>query len=127
MEMNDSSTPKNEPMELLCGGANNQDDNSDDSATEHGSINDNVAGGSVTIGQNSLPQGPHSGGSSACDRDHDDRDSAISPYLTATESKLFASASAGGFNFSMAALAADPSALGGKLKFCNTTVAAILI
>lgn len=94
----------------MCVGANNQDDNSDDSATEHGSINDNGGGGS-TGGQNSLPQGPHSGGSSG-DRDHDDRDNAISPYLTATENKLFASAA--GFNFSMAALAADPSALGGR-------------
>lgn len=111
MDTNDSTTPKNEPMELLCGGANNQDDNSDDSATEHGSINDN--GGGITVGQNSLPQGPHSGGSSG-DRDHEDRDSAISPYLTATESKLFASTT-GGFNFTMAALAADPSALGGEI------------
>lgn len=99
-------------MELMCSGANNQDDNSDDSATEHGSINDN-GGVGITVGQNSLPQGPHSGGSSG-DRDHEDRDSAISPYLTATESKLFASATTGGFNFTMAALAADPSALGGE-------------
>lgn len=114
MDTNDATTPKNEPMELLCGGANNPDDNSDDSATEHGSINDNVGGGGMPGVHNSLPQGPHSGGSSG-DREHDDRDSAISPYLTATESKLFASATAGGFNFSMAALAADPSALGGKL------------
>lgn len=45
--------------------------------------------------------------------DHDDHDSAISPYLTPTESKLFATA-AGSFNFSMAALAGDPSVLGGK-------------
>lgn len=114
MDTNESTTPKNEPMELLCGGANNQDDNSDDSVTEQGSINDNVVGGGISGVQNSLPQGPHSGGSSG-ERDHDDRDSAISPYLTATESKLFASATAGGFNFSMAALAADPSALGGRL------------
>lgn len=106
-------------MELLCsggGGAHNQDDNSDDSATEHGSIKDNIGGegsGRSTggIGQNNLPQGPHSGGSSG-DREHDERDNVISPYLTATENKLFAAAS--GFNFSMAALSADPSALGSK-------------
>lgn len=112
MDTNDSNAiPKNEPMELPCVGVNNPDDNSDDSTTEHGSIHDNGGAGS-TGGLNSLPQGPLSGGSSG-DRDHDDRDSAISPYLNATESKLFASATAGGFNFSMAALT-DPSALGGE-------------
>lgn len=57
----------------------------------------------------SLPQGPHSGSSTG---EHDERESVVSPYLTATESKLFAQA--GGFNFSMAALAADPNALGGN-------------
>lgn len=58
----------------------------------------------------SLPQGPHSGGSSG-GGDHDDHDSPMGPYLS--ESKLFATA-AGSFNFSMAALAADPTGLGGK-------------
>nr|ART33333.1 broad complex isoform Z6 [Leptinotarsa decemlineata] len=86
---------KNEPMELLCG--TNQDGDSNDSTdmtNEHG--------------PNNLPQGPHSGSSGG---DHDDHDSAISPYLT-PESKLFATA-AGSFNFSMAALAGDPTSLGG--------------
>lgn len=109
-------------MELLCS-SNNQDENSVDSATEPVNENNgNVAGGggvggslcnnSAAIVHNNLPQGPHSGNSSVGDRDHDDRDSAISPYLTATESKLFATA--GGFNFTMAALAADPNALGSE-------------
>ncbi|CAG9864961.1 unnamed protein product [Phyllotreta striolata] len=96
---NDNNNIKNEPMELLC--STNQDDNSNDSADI---TNDNGAG----PGQG----GPHSGGSSGGGGDHDDHDSAISPYLTPTESKLFATA-AGSFNFSMAALAGDPSVLGG--------------
>lgn len=93
-------TVKSEPMELLCssaGGGGVQEDNSNDSDTP----NDN--------GPSNLPQGPHSGSSGG---DHDDHDSPIGPYLTPTESKLFASA-AGSFNFSMAALAADPTGLGG--------------
>ncbi|XP_072376544.1 broad-complex core protein isoform X2 [Diabrotica undecimpunctata] len=96
---NDNNNIKNEPMELLC--TTNQEDNSNDSTDV---TNDN--GG---IG------GPHGGphsGSSGGGGDHDDHDSAISPYLTPTESKLFATA-AGSFNFSMAALAGDPSMLGG--------------
>nr|WOP32336.1 broad-complex [Galeruca daurica] len=95
---NDNNNIKNEPIELLCN--TNQDDNSNDSADM---TNDN--GGS----------GPHGGplsGSSGGGGDHDDHDSAISPYLTPTESKLFATA-AGSFNFSMAALAGDTSMLGG--------------
>ncbi|KAL1494509.1 hypothetical protein ABEB36_010095 [Hypothenemus hampei] len=89
---------KNEPMELLC--SNNQaDENSNDSG--EGTQNEN--------GPNNLPHGPHSGGSSG--GDHDDHDSPIGPYLTPAESKLFAT-TAGSFNFSMAALAADPAALG---------------
>ncbi|XP_056631318.1 broad-complex core protein isoform X2 [Diorhabda sublineata] len=95
---NDNNNIKNEPIELLCN--TNQDDNSNDSADM---TNDN--GGSVPHG------GPHSG-SSGGGGDHDDHDSAISPYLTPTESKLFATA-AGSFNFSMAALAGDTSMLGG--------------
>lgn len=82
-------------MELLC--STNQDDNSNGS----GDVNDN--------GPTNLPQGPHSGSSGG---DHDDHDSPIGPYLTPSESKLFATA-AGSFNFSMAALAADPASLGG--------------
>lgn len=88
---------KSEPMELLC--STNQDDNSNDS-TDIGNDNN---------GPNNLPQGPHSGSSGG---DHDDHDSPIGPYLTPSESKLFATA-AGSFNFSMAALAADPTGLGG--------------
>lgn len=93
---NDDGNIKSEPMELLC--STNQDEHSNDSAdipTDNGPTN--------------LPQGPHSGSSGG---DHDDHDSPIGPYLTPTESKLFASA-AGSFNFSMAALAADPTGLGG--------------
>ncbi|XP_044253477.1 broad-complex core protein isoforms 1/2/3/4/5 isoform X3 [Tribolium madens] len=86
---------KSEPMELLC--STNQDENSNDSGDV---ANDN--------GPNNLPQGPHSGSSAG---DHDDHDSPIGPYLTPSESKLFATA-AGSFNFSMAALAADPTGLG---------------
>lgn len=86
---------KSEPMELLC--STNQDDNSNDSV-DMPSEN----------GPNNLPQGPHSGSSGG---DHDDHDSPMTPFLTPTESKLF-QASAGGFNFSMAALA-DPTGLGG--------------
>ncbi|XP_048519980.1 broad-complex core protein isoforms 1/2/3/4/5 isoform X22 [Dendroctonus ponderosae] len=89
---------KNEPMELMCS-SNQPDDNSNDSG--EGAPNEN--------GPNNLPHGPHSGGSSG--GDHDDHDSPIGPYLTPSESKLFATA-AGSFNFSMAALAADPAALG---------------
>jgi len=91
---------KSEPMELLCpgsgggGGGINPEDNSNDSDAP----NDN--------GPSNLPQGPHSGSSGG---DHDDHDSPIGPYLTPTESKLFP----GSFNFSMAALAADPTGLGG--------------
>lgn len=84
-------------MELLCG--TNQEENSNESAGE--AQNDN--------GPTNLPQGPHSGSSGG---DHDDHDSPIGPYLTPSESKLFATA-AGSFNFSMAALAADPTGLGG--------------
>ncbi|XP_030752063.1 broad-complex core protein isoforms 1/2/3/4/5 isoform X24 [Sitophilus oryzae] len=89
---------KNEPMELLCS-TNQPDDNSNDSGEPTTHEN----------GPNNLPHGPHSGGSSG--GDHEDHDSPIGPYLTSSESKLFATA-AGGFNFSMAALAADPAALG---------------
>ncbi|CAH1136089.1 unnamed protein product [Ceutorhynchus assimilis] len=89
---------KNEPMELMCS-TNQPDDNSNDSG--EGTPNEN--------GPNNLPHGPHSGGSSG--GDHEDHDSPIGPYLTPSESKLFATA-AGSFNFSMAALAADPTALG---------------
>ena len=88
---------KSEPMELLCGA--NQEENSNDSDTPL----DNGPTGN-------LPQGPHSGSSGG---DHDDHDSPMGPYLTPTESKLFA-ATAGSFNFSMAALAADPTGLGGS-------------
>nr|XP_008197229.1 PREDICTED: broad-complex isoform X2 [Tribolium castaneum] len=87
---------KSEPMELLC--STNQEENSNDSGDV---ANDN--------GPNNLPQGPHSGSSAG---DHDEHDSPIGPYLTPSESKLFATA-AGSFNFSMAALAADPTGLGG--------------
>ncbi|XP_050311415.1 broad-complex core protein isoforms 1/2/3/4/5 isoform X3 [Anthonomus grandis grandis] len=90
---------KNEPIEMMCS-TNQPDENSNDSGEN--APNEN--------GPNNLPHGPHSGGSSA--GDHDDHDSPIAPYLTPSESnKLFATA-AGGFNFSMAALAADPAALG---------------
>lgn len=75
------------------------------------SSNDSGEGAPNENGPNNLPHGPHSGGSSG--GDHDDHDSPIGPYLTPSESKLFATA-AGSFNFSMAALAADPSALGSK-------------
>lgn len=86
-------------MELLC--STNQEENSDESADV---ANDN--------GAPNLPQGPHSGSSAG---DHEDHDSPIGPYLTPTESKLFATA-AGSFNFSMAALAADPTGLGGESR-----------
>ncbi|KAK9885302.1 hypothetical protein WA026_010796 [Henosepilachna vigintioctopunctata] len=94
-----SDNVKSEPMELLCS-TNNQDDNSNDSG-DTAIPHDN--------GPTNLPQGPHSGSSAG---DHDDHDSPIGgpPYLT--ESKLFATA-ASGFNFTMAALAADHSGLGG--------------
>ncbi|XP_045475955.1 broad-complex core protein isoforms 1/2/3/4/5 isoform X3 [Harmonia axyridis] len=92
---------KSEPMELLCS-TNNQDDNSNDSG-DTATPNDN--------GPTNLPQGPHSGSSAG---DHEDHDSPIGgpPYLTPSESKLFATATSG-FNFTMAALAAEPSGLGG--------------
>lgn len=90
---------KNEPMELMCS-TNQPDENSNDSG--EGTPNEN--------GPNNLTHGPHSGGSSG--GDHDDHDSPIGPYLTPSESKLFATA-AGSFNFSMAALA-DPATLGSK-------------
>lgn len=97
-------------MDLLCG-TNMEPDNSDDSDVG-GTIGGGDGGG---IGSNnSLPQGPHSGGSGPLN-DHDDHESTIGPYLTPSESKLFATAAASGFNFSMAALAADPSALGGNI------------
>ncbi|XP_076275981.1 broad-complex core protein isoform X4 [Rhynchophorus ferrugineus] len=89
---------KNEPMELLVS-TNQPDDNSNDSGEP--TTNEN--------GPSNLPHGPHSGGSSG--GDHEDHDSPIGTYLTPSESKLFATA-AGTFNFSMAALAADPAALG---------------
>ncbi|KAJ8963755.1 hypothetical protein NQ314_005406, partial [Rhamnusium bicolor] len=93
---NNENNVKNEPMELIC--STNPEDNSNDSTEV---TNDN--------GPNNLPQGPHSGSSGG---DHEDHDSTIGPYLTPSESKLFATA-AGSFNFSMAALAADPTGLGG--------------
>lgn len=95
--LKDENNVKSEPMELLC--STNQDENSNES-TDIGNDNN---------GPNNLPQGPHSGSSGG---DHDDHDSPIGPYLTPSESKLFATA-AGSFNFSMAALAADPTGLGG--------------
>ncbi|XP_044758618.1 broad-complex core protein isoforms 1/2/3/4/5-like isoform X2 [Coccinella septempunctata] len=103
---NDSKV-KSEPMELLCS-TNNQDDNSNDSG-DTVTPNDN--------GPTNLPQGPHSGSSAG---DHEDHDSPIGgpPYLTPSESKLFATA-ASGFNFTMAALAAEPTGLGGL----NTSLA----
>lgn len=94
--INDDKDIKSEPMDLLC--STNQEDNSNDSVDIP---NDN--------GPSNLPQGPHSGSSGG---DHDDHDSPIGPYLTPSESKLFAT-HAGSFNFSMAALAADPTGLGG--------------
>lgn len=97
--LNEENNVKTEPMELLC--TTNPEENSNDSGDVH---NDN--------GPNNLPQGPHSGSSAG---DHDDHDSPIGPYLTPSESKLFATA-AGSFNFSMAALAADPTGLGGQSK-----------
>lgn len=93
---NNENNVKNEPMELIC--STNPEENSNDSTDI---TNDN--------GPNNLPQGPHSGSSGG---DHEDHDSTIGPYLTPSESKLFATA-AGSFNFSMAALAADPTGLGG--------------
>lgn len=83
-------------MDLLC--STNQEEISNESGEV---MNDN--------GPTNLPQGPHSGSSGG---DHDDHDSPMTPYLTPSESKLFATA-AGSFNFSMAALAADPTGLGG--------------
>lgn len=90
-------------MELLCG-TNTELDNSTDSVE---------ANNDPSTTNNQLPQGPLSGSSAG---DHDDHDSHGGPtYLTSTESKLFASA-AGSFNFSMAALAADPTGLGGQYR-----------
>ncbi|XP_023724729.1 broad-complex core protein isoform X6 [Cryptotermes secundus] len=91
---------KSEPLELLCGAADM--DNSNDSVE--------ATGGDAPAGshqQSSLSAG-----------DHDDHDSIQghpgSVYLSTPESKLFASAtSTGSFNFSMAALAADPTGLSG--------------
>ncbi|KAJ8957340.1 hypothetical protein NQ318_004819 [Aromia moschata] len=94
---NNENNVKNEPMELIC--STNPEENSNDSTD---ATNDN--------GPNNLPQGPHSGSSGG--GDHEDHDSTIGPYLTPSESKLFATA-AGSFNFSMAALAADHTGLGG--------------
>ncbi|KAJ9577416.1 hypothetical protein L9F63_006010, partial [Diploptera punctata] len=86
---------KSEPLELLCGTA--EMDNSNDSVE-------------ATGGDGGQQQSSHSAG------DHDDHDSIqghpSSAYLS-TESKLFASATSGTFNFSMAALAADHPALPG--------------
>lgn len=93
--LNDDGGVKNEPMELLCSTKDENSNDSGDIATDNG--------------PNNLPQGPHSGSSGG---DHDDHDSPIGPYLTPSESKLFAAAT-GSFNFSMAALAADPTGLGG--------------
>ncbi|KAF2901256.1 hypothetical protein ILUMI_04923 [Ignelater luminosus] len=95
---NNEDNVKSEPMELLCS-TNQEADNSNDSTD---APNDNGP-------SSNMPQGPLSGSSGG---DHDDHDSPIGPYLTPSESKLFATA-AGSFNFSMAALAADPSGLGG--------------
>ncbi|CAH0563546.1 unnamed protein product [Brassicogethes aeneus] len=107
-KLNDDNNIKPEPMDMMC--STNQEENSTDSTdgpTDNG-------------GTNNLPQGPHSG-SSGGGGDHDDHDSPIGPYLT-PETKLFASA-AGGFNFSMAALAADPSNLGAMfLPGLNTSM-----
>lgn len=101
---NDENNVKSEPMELLhC--STNQDDNSNDSG--------DLANDHNHRPNNNLPQGPHSGSSGG---DHDDHDSPIGPYLTPSESKLFATA-AGSFNFSMAALAADPTGLGGQYAY----------
>ena len=92
---------KSEPLELLCGTA--EMDNSNDSVEAMGG--DGPTGGQQ---QSSLSTG-----------DHDDHDSIqghpSSAYLS-TESKLFASATSGTFNFSMAALAADHPALPGKIN-----------
>ncbi|XP_018332979.1 broad-complex core protein isoforms 1/2/3/4/5 isoform X2 [Agrilus planipennis] len=96
---NNDENMKSEPMELLCS-TNQEGDNSNDSAD----------GNNDSMPSSNLPQGgPMSTNSMG---DHDDHDSPIGPYLTPSESKLFATA-AGTFNFSMAALAADPTALGG--------------
>lgn len=93
---------KSEPMELLCG-SNADLDNSNDSLEANNA--------EPAPSNNQLPQGPLSGSSGG---DHEEHDShGGPPYLSSTESKLFATA-AGSFNFSMAALAADPSGLGGN-------------
>lgn len=94
---------KSEPMELLCG-TNTELDNSTDSVEANNA--------EPASSNNQLPQGPLSGSSGG---DHEEHGSPGGPtYLSSTESKLFASA-AGSFNFSMAALAADPTGLGGTL------------
>ncbi|XP_022917101.1 broad-complex core protein isoform X4 [Onthophagus taurus] len=92
-----SDTVKSEPMELLCGSTQENSNDSEHHTTDNGPTSN-------------LPTGPHSGSSGG--GDHEDHDSSIGPYLTPAESKLFATA-AGSFNFSMAALAADPTGLGG--------------
>ncbi|XP_022917102.1 broad-complex core protein isoforms 1/2/3/4/5 isoform X5 [Onthophagus taurus] len=91
-----SDTVKSEPMELLCGSTQENSNDSEHHTTDNGPTSN-------------LPTGPHSGSSGG--GDHEDHDSSIGPYLTPAESKLFATA-AGSFNFSMAALAADPTGLG---------------
>ncbi|XP_069699112.1 broad-complex core protein isoforms 1/2/3/4/5 isoform X4 [Periplaneta americana] len=90
---------KSEPLEMLCGAADM--DNSNDSVEATGS---------------DIPAGSHQQ-SSLSAGDHDDHDSIQghpgSAYLSTPESKLFSATSAGSFNFSMAALAADPTGLSG--------------
>lgn len=95
-------------MELLCS-TNNQDDNSNDSG-DTATPNDSKP--------TNLPQGPHSGSSVG---EHEDQDSPIGgpPYLTPSESKLFAT-TASGFNFTMAALAAETSGLGSEYSHFMT-------
>ncbi|CAG9824686.1 unnamed protein product, partial [Phaedon cochleariae] len=67
---------------------------------------DDSADGANGLVAHGLAHGPLSGSSG----DPEDQDGAIGAYLTAGEGKMFAGA---GFNFSMAALAADPTGLGG--------------
>ena len=90
---------KSEPLELLCGTA--EMDNSNDSVEATGG--DGTTGGQQ---QSSLSAGDH--------EDHDSIQGHPSSAYLSTESKLFASATSGTFNFSMAALAADHPALPGK-------------
>lgn len=98
-----SDDVKSEPMELLCG-TNTELDNSTDSVE---------ANNDPSTTNNQLPQGPLSGSSGGDHDDHDSHGGPVREYLSSTESKLFASP-AGSFNFSMAALAADPTGLGSK-------------